>query len=103
MRICESASRAIDRDEFEGDLLRDDHHDLLQLGLGTERDKPELAAGILGGEIGGFIERARGPWVEDGGENHFVLNRWPRCGLEGLQWVWDNSCANDDVEWSWHG
>ena len=59
--------------QLEGDLLGDGHHDLLQLGLGAERDEPELAAGICGREVAGFIERAGGPGIKNRGQHHFVL------------------------------
>ena len=56
-----------------GDLLRNGHHHLLQLGLGAERDQPDLAAGILRGQVGGFIERAGGPGIEHRGQHHFIF------------------------------
>ena len=102
MRVRESADGAVDGNELEGDLLRDGHHHLLQLGLGAERDEPELAAGVLGGKSGGFVERARGPRIEHGGQNHFVFQSRavrPCCWLEGLQRIGDDASANDDMEW----
>ena len=90
VRIGKSADGAVDGDELEGDFLGDGHHDLLELGFGAEGDEPEFAAGIFGGEVGGFIERAGGPGVEDGGENHFVFEAGAGGGgdrLEGLQRV----------------
>ena len=54
MRIGKSADGAIDGHQLEAHLLRHGHHHLLQLGLGAERDEPELAARIFGGESGGW-------------------------------------------------
>ena len=67
--VRESADGAVDGDQLEGDFLGDGHEDLLELGFGAERDEPELAAGILGGEGSGFVECAGGPGVEDCGED----------------------------------
>ncbi len=105
VRVRKSADGAIDGDQLEGNFLGDGHHDLLELGFGAEGDQPEFAAGIFGGEGGGFVERARGPWVEDGGENEFVLEAgagWGCGWLECLQGVGGDSGADDDVEWCWH-
>ena len=101
VRVGKAADGAVDGDQFEGDLLRDGHHDLLQLGLGAERDQPELAAGIFGGEIRGFIERAGGPGVEDRGQDHFVFEAGAGRGGDGfqsLQRVGNDARANDDVQ-----
>ncbi len=102
VRVGESADGAVDGNELEGNLLRDGHHHLLQLGLGAERDQPELAARVLGGKSGGFVERARGPRIEHCGQDHFVFQPWavrPCCWLEGLQRIGDNPSTNDNLEW----
>ena len=69
VRVSESADGAVDGDQLEGDLLGDGHHHLLELGLGAERDEPELGAGVLRGQRGGFVKGAGGPGVEDGGQD----------------------------------
>ena len=105
VRVRESADGAVDGDELEGDFLGDGHHDLLELGLGAEGDEPEFAAGIFGGEGGGFVESARGPRVEDGGQHHFVFKSgasWPCGRFQCLQGVGGDSGADDDVECCWH-
>src|SRR6185437_9461336 len=90
VRIGESAAGSVDGDKLERGFLRDGHHHLLQFCPGPKRDEPELAARILCAKVCGFVERARGPWVEDGGKNHFVLQAGTCRAvgrLEGLQWV----------------
>ena len=105
MRIRESADGAVDGDQFEGDLLGDGHHDLLQLGLGAERDEPELCCRDFWRQGCGFIERAGGPWIENGGKDHFVFQAGAVAGGDGLQClqrVGNDAGADDDVEWMWH-
>ena len=45
--VDEAAGRAIERNQLQRNLLRDGHHDLLQLGLGRHAHQPELAAGTF--------------------------------------------------------
>ncbi len=61
-RLGETAGRAVQRDQFERHLLRHGHHHLLQLGLGAEADQPDLAAGRVLGQVGGFIKA----WLAQG-------------------------------------
>jgi hypothetical protein len=101
MRIRESANRPINGNQLEGNLLRNGHHDLLQLGFGTERDQPDLAARVFRRQSARFIESAGSPGVEDSRQNHFVFETraiWTSDRLEGLEWVGDNSRAYNDVK-----
>ena len=98
--LGEPAGRAVERDEFKRHLLRDGHHHLLELGLGAEADKPDLAAGRVLDEIRGLVERVAGPRVEDGGQHHFIFQRGPaRAGdrLQGLERVRDDAAADDNL------
>ena len=92
---------AVEWNEFERDLLRDGHHDLLQLGLGAETHQPDLAAGGLPRQVGGFEERVAGPGVEHGGEHHFIFQRGAggACdGLQRLQGVGNHAPADYDLK-----
>ena len=98
VRVRESADGAVDGNELEGNLLRDGHHHLLQLGLGAESDQPELAAGMLGGKSGGFVKRARGPRIEHRGQHHFVFQSRavrPCCWLQSLQRIGNDPARHD--------
>ncbi len=97
VRVGETALGRVDGNELEGNFLRNGHHDLLKLGLGSERDEPDFAAGRFGGEVGSFVECAGGPWVEDGGEQHFVFEGRAGSGFQGLQRVRRNPRADYDV------
>ena len=101
----ESAGRAVEGDKFEGHLLRDGHHDLLELGFGAQADQPDFAAGRALGQVGGLIKRVARPRVEDGGEHHFILQRRAgRAGyrLQGLERVGHNGAADDNLICSAH-
>ena len=67
----------VQRHQFKRDLLRHRHHDLLQLGFGSQADQPDLTAGHLLRQMGGFKERVAGPGVQDRGQHHLVLQRRP--------------------------
>jgi hypothetical protein len=103
--VGKSADGTVDGNQLEGNFLGHGHHHLLQLGLGAERDQPEFAAGIFGGQVCGFIERAGGPWIEHGGQDHFVFEAGAAGsgdGVECLQRVGHDSRADYDVKRIWH-
>ena len=98
--VGEAAGGAVERDQLEGDFLRDGHHDLLQLGFGAEADQPDFAAGVFGGEMRRLRRARGGPGIEHGGQHHFVFQRragGAGDGFEGLQRIGDDACADDDV------
>ena len=98
--VGEAAGGAVQRDQFKGDFLGEGHHHLLELGLGREADKVDLAAGGGFGEVGGFEKRVARPRIEHGGEHRLVLERGPggaAHGFESLKRVRDNAAANDNL------
>jgi hypothetical protein len=100
MRIGKPADRPIDGNELEGHSLRDGHHDLLQLGLGPERNQPHPAAGILRRKMGSFVQSTRGPWIEDRWQDHLVPEAgpvWSGRWFQSLQRIWDDAGADNDM------
>jgi hypothetical protein len=105
--LGESTGRTVERHEFKRHFLRDGHHHLLEFGLRAEADEPDFAAGRVFREVRRLVKRVAGPWIEDGGQHHFIFQRRPgRRGGEfkRLQRIGHDAGANDDLEClEWRG